>query len=128
MNRIKNLQRWIIYAVLCALLFSPTLPGRAQQQPQTITANGTMDCGKLILPLTMTFPPAGGAVTGTASYEGETPISMTGSFTGGDGGQASGTWELDLGGGRGMESRRFLDRQFLRERNRLRNSCCGRNP
>ena len=39
MNRIRNLQRWIIFGVLCSLLFSPTLPVLAQElTPQKVIA------------------------------------------------------------------------------------------
>jgi len=102
MRRIKGLPRLIIFAVLCAMLFSPTLTGRAQQPP-TITATGTFGDG---VPLTITFPPAGGAVTGNSFSQGEMEgtvvtltFTMTGTFAGGDGGAASGTWVSMLGDG-----------------------------
>ncbi len=103
MNRIKNLPRWIIIAVLCALLFPPTLPARAQQQPQTITGIGTIG-GDSKMPLTITFAPAGGQVSGSEIYHGpmvevngkgvcngSQTITMKGTFAGGDGAAASGT-------------------------------------
>jgi hypothetical protein len=107
MNRIKNLQRWIIFAVLCALLFSPTLPGRAQQSqqmqtPQTITGTGTFS--DFNYPgLSITFPPIGAAVTGSLFFQGDLDpnaivhgcpgtitVDMSGSFDGGDEGIARG--------------------------------------
>jgi hypothetical protein len=99
MRRIKGLPRFIIFTILCAVLFSPTLPGRAQE-PQTVTGTGTM-LFFYHAPLTMTFPPAGGPVTGSAvvdthSRPGYCPVTMnftfSGTFAGGDGGAASGTW------------------------------------
>jgi hypothetical protein len=95
MRNSKILQRYILCIVLCAVLFA-TPRATTAQQTQTITANGTIGEGSGSYLLTMTFPPAGGAVTGTASYKGYELISLTGSFTGGDGGQASGTFILDM--------------------------------
>jgi len=114
MNRIKNLPRWIIFAVIGALLFSPALPGRAQQPqqtqtPKTITVNGAawsvIDpwVGEGWNPLLMIFPPAGGPVTGIfynhyfrygdQEYfcSCEANFNFSGTFAGGDGGAASGT-------------------------------------
>ena len=114
MNRNKNLQRLIIFTVLCALLFSPALPARAQepqqtQTPKTITVNGAawsvIDpwVGEGWNPLLMIFPPAGGPVTGIfynhyfrygdQEYfcSCEANFNFSGTFAGGDGGAASGT-------------------------------------
>ncbi len=91
----------LLITQIAALLFSP-LPTSAQQTPQTVTGRGTV----LDYPgLTITFPPAGGAVNGKAVFEGKTgdctgtsTITMTGTFAGGDGGAASGTMDLILEG------------------------------
>jgi hypothetical protein len=99
MNRIKNLQRWIIFAVLCALLFSPTLPGRAQQQPKTITGSFFMSA----FLFTISFDPNGGPITfqayplgedtdGVCKLEAMKSDTASGTFAGGDGGVASGTY------------------------------------
>jgi hypothetical protein len=98
MNRIKNRQRWINLAVLCALLISPTQPGRAQQ-PHTIT-------GILILHVVgfnISFDPNGGPITleplppgevddGVCNFAAERIDTASGTFTGGDGGVVSGTF------------------------------------
>ena len=105
MNRIKNLQRWIIFAVIFALLFPPMQVVQAQEL-KTITATGTLtrpDNESFSIPLTMTFPPAGGEVTGSAYFYysennsdgtiSEMTVQWTfeGTFAGGDGGAAVGT-------------------------------------
>jgi hypothetical protein len=95
MRSIRYLQRYVVFIIICVLLVS-TSHVTSAQQTQTITANGTIGEGFDSYLLTMTFPPSGGVVTGTASYKGISFLSLTGSFAGGDGGQASGTFILDM--------------------------------
>ena len=112
-NRLMLVFFWIACLVIAfSLLFPPTRPVHAQEEPQTITATGTITHDPLWvavrddIPLTMTFPPAGGPVTGSATavvylfgpsdsecYARET-LTFSGTFAGGDGGYASGTYVL----------------------------------
>jgi hypothetical protein len=98
MKRIKNLQRWIIFAVLCALLFSPALPGRAQQ---TKTITGILYLQ--VVGFNISFDPNGGPITleavppgevddGVCNFAAERIDTASGTFTGGDGGVVSGTF------------------------------------
>jgi hypothetical protein len=103
MRRIIVLPRLIIFTILCAVLFPPTLPVRAQE-PKTVTGTGAITLNAAVsIPLTITFAPAGGPVTGRAylqkvssngGYECTNTADLTwsGIFDGGDGGAASGPW------------------------------------
>jgi hypothetical protein len=102
-NRKKIFIFWIACQVIASsLLFSPTLLGRAQQQPKTIT-------GTFFLLVffsdkhTMSFDPNGGPITfqkyepggvddGECDAQIMENITISGSFSGGDGGVASGTF------------------------------------
>ncbi len=72
MRNLRLLQRHIKFMVLVAVLAAMPHPVGAQQ-PQTITGTGTIVdvayCGDGCN-LTVTFPPTGGPVTGTAIYQG----------------------------------------------------------
>lgn len=103
MNTNHKLQRWIIFATICALLSSPMMVVQAQGST-TINARGgvTFPDGKT-MSLTMTFQPGGGEVTGSFLVESEwspgdgttctvnNRIYLTGSYEGGDGGAVSGS-------------------------------------
>ncbi len=110
MHRMKILQRLTLFTLICALLFLPLLVVRGQDS-RTITGTGTWMYAETPSPLTITFAPAGGLVTGSGVYQGvalEAPtywsdgtlaytcygsanLTMEGTFAGGDGGAASGT-------------------------------------
>jgi hypothetical protein len=100
MCRIKGLLRLIIFAVLCAVLFSPMQVVQTQDL-KTITAAGTITTAHGgTYALTMSFPPAGGKVTGSVYYKalavngscsGTLQETLEGTFSGGDGGSATGT-------------------------------------
>lgn len=117
MEKHYNHFRWLVGIGMSIGLFGLTLwiggtlgvqPVNAQaqqtQQPQTITGTGTITVDPI--PLTITFAPAGGPVTGSAFIQGNIAggtkctgtlsVTMIGSFAGGDGGAASGTftWEV----------------------------------
>jgi hypothetical protein len=108
MRSIKYFQRCVVFIIICVLLVSTPHPVSAQQPQTTITATGDIggDCSNGQCPLTITFSPAGGAVTGNSFWQGEMEgtvvtltFTMTGTFAGGDGGAASGTWVSVLGDG-----------------------------
>ena len=96
--QINRIIRSVFLLVTLIVWFTlPASNGHAQE-PETITGNGTI-ADKY--PLTMTFPPAGGPVTASVNWEGDmnnagvqySYISIfTGEFTGGDGGDVSGTF------------------------------------
>ena len=114
---------WIVCQVIAfSLLFSPTLPVRAQQ-PKTITAEGTITGDGYSIPFTMEFSPTGGPVIGTIDYSSEfsgvdnvsgapytdtvtMKLTMNGIFAGGDGGAANGDF---LGEERIMGTRDCVD-------------------
>ena len=97
-----------VSAIIIAIALLVAGPHAASaQQPATITATGTITQGVFPpLPLTITFPPAGGKVIGSVNYQGireadpakylmECPwtyqLTLEGTFAGADGGSASGT-------------------------------------
>ena len=101
MNPGWNIKRRVIIAVLLIFLLAPVLPGLAQA-PLVITATGTMTRKDAdVMQLTMTFPPEGGKVSGTATWSGYSTgnaicpssmdISLEGTYAGGDGGTVTGT-------------------------------------
>ncbi len=104
----KHFQRCIVFLIICTLLVSTPLSAGAQQPPTIIAVGGLgADCSNADCPLTITFPPAGGAVTGNGIWQGElegtlltSTFTMTGTFAGGDGGAASGTWIEVIGDGK----------------------------
>jgi hypothetical protein len=98
---------WLLIILILLSLF-PISTGHAQQTV-TITGTGTFSLG-YETPLTMTFSPSGGPVSGHAHWEGNTvqvtykgekregcpgtaELTLTGTFAGGDGGEVSGTLE-----------------------------------
>ena len=112
MKRYNNLLRGIHFIVILALLSLPMQVVHGQAA-QTITATGTVtrpDDNSTTLPLTLTFPPAGGEVNGRVyqTYDNENADgsicaailewNLTGTFTGGDGGTASGPLTGTLSG------------------------------
>lgn len=100
----KTIQRCVIVIILCVQLFS-TAQAVSAQQTSTITATGTIGI-RDGLPLTITFTPAGGTVTGSVFLEEDIgvdypcvitwKINLTGTFTGGDGGTISGTSTTEM--------------------------------
>jgi len=103
MNGIKNLPRWIIFAALSALLFSPLQVIQAQELKTIIATGSLTDANGDVYSLTMTFPPAGGKVSGIGIFEVIYPygdgqnctiaiqFNWEGTFEGGDGGMVTGT-------------------------------------
>ncbi len=96
--------RFLYAAVLVLLGVSAWPPLHAvAQQPQAITAAGFItDPDGTRIPLSLTFRPAGGAVSGTVDYhyartfgefncDGSVSLVLDGMFAGGDAGAASGT-------------------------------------
>jgi len=106
MDKLIKVQRMLLFIGLAGMLFA--LPLHASAQGQTITGTGTMSGvnNPTPLTLTLTFPPAGGPVTGTVTGQSEVPNppstpcqqtfngTVTGTFDGGDGGYASGTLSI----------------------------------
>ncbi len=112
MNRSGKYLIGIICLVVMALLFLPIQAVHGQES-QTITGTGTMtrpDDESFAFPLSLTFPPAGGDVTGTLFEQRDytnadgsicalvVHWTLTGTFEGGDGGAASGPVEGTLSG------------------------------
>ena len=106
--RLRYLRLLIVLATGMAGLLAAGAISVLAQESQTITATGTFgsdSCSAAACLLTLTFPPAGGAVTGGwvghGVIEGQAvtgTLTMTGTYAGGDGGAASGTWVSTLGG------------------------------
>ncbi|HWQ46564.1 MAG TPA: hypothetical protein VN376_06835 [Longilinea sp.] len=102
MHKLIKVQRTLFFLSLVGMLL--TLPLHVSAQGTTITGTGTMSGVNNPIPLnlTLTFPPAGGPVTGTVTGYAEVPNppstpcqqtfdgTITGIFDGGDGGYASG--------------------------------------
>jgi len=96
----KRFIQMILLLLLCHEFSSPLTPVHAQQSP-TITGNGTLYTNANYQ-ITMTFPPAGGAVTGHGQMQYERDdctvtcaMTLTGTFAGGDGGGVTGTWTAE---------------------------------
>jgi hypothetical protein len=106
MHKLIRIQRTLLFIVLAGMLL--IFPLHASAQGNTITGTGSMTGvnNPTPLTLTLTFPPAGGAVTGTVYGQSEVPNppstpcqqtfdgTVTGTFDGGDGGYASGTLSI----------------------------------
>jgi hypothetical protein len=108
MWKIKLSRYLLLLIVSIPLSLFPISTGQAQQTI-TITGTGTFNIG-YETPLTMTFSPSGGPVSGHSHWEGNTvqiiskgekhegcpgtgDLTLTGTFAGGDGGEVSGTLE-----------------------------------
>jgi len=96
----KQFIRTILLILFFLQISLPLTPAHAQQLP-TITGNGTLNT-KTNYQITMTFPPAGGAVTGHGQIQYERldctvtcVMTLTGTFAGGDGGVVTGTWTAE---------------------------------
>ena len=82
----------------CFNLFFPPLPASAQANGDTIPASGQLCAQGICNNISITFPPNGGAVSGTLSGQGnkdgcsfQNNGVLNGTFAGGDGGAVNGT-------------------------------------